>query len=148
MAKCIRVVNKNWKNASQDGSTNGVAWIRMPRRRLWLRSRILITQTPNFIPVYYVALVTLLTYSVSTCTAARSFSSMKRLKSPLRSTMTDEILSSLAILHIHKHKNVDIDRLVTDLPVLRVDASPFACDLSSLPLYFFSFRNTVAYRNH
>ena len=62
----------------------------------------------------YVALVTLLTYPVSTCTAERSFSSMKRLKSRLRSTMTDERLSSLAILHIHKHKNVDIDRLVTE----------------------------------
>ena len=146
MAKCIRVVSKNRKNASQDGGTNGVAWIQMRRRRLWLR--LLITQTPNFIPVYYVALVTLLTYSVSTCTAARSFSSMKRLKSPLRSTMTEERLSSLAILHIHKHKNVDIDRLVKDLPVLRFDALPFVCDLSSLSLYFFSFQNTVAYRNH
>ena len=117
MAKCIRVVSKNRKNASQDGSTNGVARIRMRRRRLWLR--LLITQTPNFIPVCYVALVTLLTYSVYTCTAARSFSSMKRLKSPLRSTMRDERLSSLAILHIHKHKNVDIDRLVTEFARLK-----------------------------
>ena len=68
----------------------------------------------QFYPGVYVALVTLLTYPVSTCTAERIFSSMKRLKSPLRSTMTDERLSSLAILHIHKHKNVDIDRLVTE----------------------------------
>ena len=146
MAKCIRVVSKNRENVSQDGSTNGVAWFQMRRRRLWLR--LLITQTPNFIPVCYVALVTLLTYSVSTCTAARSFSSMKRLKFPLRSTMRDERLSSLAILHIHKHKNVDNDRLVTKFARLKGDASPFACDLSTLPLYFFSFRNTVAYRNH
>ena len=67
----------------------------------------------NFTQLYpgvYVALVTLLTYPVSTCTAERSFSSIKRLKSPLWSTMTDERLSSLAIFHIHKHKNVDIDR--------------------------------------
>ena len=61
----------------------------------------------------------ILTYSVSTCTAARSFSSMKRLKSPLRSTMTDERLSSLVILHIHKHENVDIDRLVTEFARLK-----------------------------
>jgi len=60
----------------------------------------------------YVALVTLLTYPVSTCTAECSFSSMKRLISPLRSTITDERLRSLAILHIHKHKHVDIDSLV------------------------------------
>ena len=42
----------------------------------------------QFYPGVSVALVTLLTYPVSTCTAERSFSSMKRLKSPLRSTMT------------------------------------------------------------
>ena len=60
---------------------------------------------------YPVALVTLLTYAESTCTAERSFSSIKRLKFPPRSTMTDE---RLAILHIHKRKNVDIDRLVTE----------------------------------
>ena len=65
----------------------------------------------------YVALVTLLTYPVSTCTA--EFSSMKRLKTPLRSTMTDERLSSLAILHIHKHKNVDIDSVVTEFARLK-----------------------------
>ena len=68
----------------------------------------------QFYPGVYVALVTLLTYPVSTCTAERSFSSMKRIKSTLRSTMTDERLSSLAIPDIHKHKNVDIDRLVTE----------------------------------
>ena len=66
----------------------------------------------QFYPGVYVALVTMLTYPVSTCTAECSFSSMKR--SSLRSEMTDERLSSLAILHIHKHKNVDIDRLVTE----------------------------------
>ena len=69
---------------------------------------------PPFYPGVYVALVTLLTYPVSTCTAQRSFSSMKRLKTPLRSTMTDERLSSPAILHIHKHKDVDIDSVVTE----------------------------------
>ena len=89
----------------------------MRRRRLWLR--LVITQTPNFIPVYYVALITLLTYSVSTCNAARSFNSMKRLKSLLRSMMTDERLSCLAILNIHKHNNVDIDRLVTEFASLK-----------------------------
>ena len=60
-------------------------------------------------------MITLLTYPVSTCTAERSFSSMpKRLKMPLRSTMTDERLSSSAILHIHKHKDVDIDDAITE----------------------------------
>ena len=45
----------------------------------------------NSIPEYNVALTTLLTYSaVSTCTAERSFSGMKRLQTPLRRTITDE----------------------------------------------------------
>ena len=34
--------------------------------------------------------ITLLTYPVSTYTAERSFSGMKRLQTPLRRTMTDE----------------------------------------------------------
>ena len=74
-----------------------------------------------FYPGVYVALVTLLTYPVSTCTAnvASVVTSMKRLKSPLRSTITDERLSSLAILHIHKHKNVDIDSLVMEFAHLK-----------------------------
>ena len=69
---------------------------------------------PQLYPGIYVTLVTLLTYSVSTCAAERSFSGMKRLKTPLRSTMSEERLSSLAILHIHKHKNVDIDNAVSE----------------------------------
>ena len=51
---------------------------------------------------------------VSTCAAERSFSGMKRLKTPLRSTISEERLSSLAILHIHEHKNVLIDNVVCE----------------------------------
>ena len=61
----------------------------------------------QFYPGVYVALVLLLTYPVSTCTAEGSFSSMKRLKSPLRSTMTDERLRAAACknreLHFSDH---------------------------------------------
>ena len=65
-------------------------------------------------PGIYVTPVTLLTYSVSTCAAERRFNGMMRLKTPLRSTMSEERLSSLAILDIHKHKNVDIDNVVSE----------------------------------
>ena len=57
----------------------------------------------NSIPEYMSrALITLLTYPVSTYTAdhERSFSCMKRLQTPLRRTVTNERLSSLAILHL------------------------------------------------
>ena len=70
----------------------------------------------NSIPEYNVAPITLLTYlAVSPCTAERRFSSMKRLQTPLRRTMTDQQrLSSRAILHIHKHTVViDIDGIIT-----------------------------------
>ena len=69
----------------------------------------------NFIPEYNVGLITLLTYPVSTYTAERSFSGIKRLQTSLRRTMTDERLSSLVILHIHNHKDViDIDGIMTE----------------------------------
>lgn len=64
-------------------------------------------------PGIYVAMKTLLTYPVSACAAERSFSSMKRLKTPLRNTMTGDRLSSLAVLHIHKKKHVDVDDVIT-----------------------------------
>ena len=49
-------------------------------------------------------LITLLMYPVSTFVAESSFSGIKRLKIPFRRIMSEERLSSLAILHIHKHK--------------------------------------------
>ena len=46
---------------------------------------------------------------------------MKRLQTPLRRTMTDERLSSLASLHIHKHKDViDIDGIIYNRVCLSV----------------------------
>ena len=69
--------------------------------------------SPQFYPGIYVALVSL-TFSVSTCATEHSFSGIKRLKTPPRSTMSDKWLSSLAILHIHKHKTVDINKVVSE----------------------------------
>ena len=88
---------------SQGGNTNGAATMTMKSPKL--------TQTPSSIQEY----MSLLTYLVSTCAAERSFSGIKRLKTPLRNTMGEERLSSLAILHIHKHKNVDIDNVISEL---------------------------------
>ena len=41
-------------------------------------------------------------------------SGMKRLKTPLRSTMSDERLSSLTVLHVHKHKKADVDQVISE----------------------------------
>ncbi|XP_068678401.1 52 kDa repressor of the inhibitor of the protein kinase-like [Montipora foliosa] len=69
---------------------------------------------PELYPGIYVAVKTLLTYPVSTCVAERSFSSMKRLKTPLRNTMSEDRLSSLSVLHIHKHKELDVNEVISE----------------------------------
>ena len=65
-----------------------------------------------FYAAIYVAVKTLLMYPVSACAAERSFSSMKRLKTPLRNTIIDDRLSSLAILHIHKEKEINVESVL------------------------------------
>ena len=55
----------------------------------------------------------LLIYPVSTCAAERSFGSMKRLKTPLRSAMSDARLSSLSVVHVYEHKEIDLNDVVS-----------------------------------
>jgi len=59
----------------------------------------------------YKLLQIILTVSVSSCTAERSFSALRRLKKFLRSTMSQNRLNEMAIpiLHVHKNENVDIE---------------------------------------
>ena len=45
-----------------------------------------------------------LTIPMTSATAERSFSSMRRLKTYLRQTMSQERLNACMILHIHKHR--------------------------------------------
>ena len=47
------------------------------------------------------ALTILGTMSVTSCTCERSFSSMKLLKTYLRTTMTNNRLNALALLYVH-----------------------------------------------
>ena len=55
----------------------------------------------------YVALNNVVTCHLSTCTAERSFRSMKRLKTPLLRSIREDRLSCLEILHIHKREDVN-----------------------------------------
>ena len=80
-----------------------------------------------FYPRIYVAVKTFLTYPVSACAAERSFSSMKRLKIPLRNTMTVDRLSSLATYCTSKRKKKSMLRVCsTSLRSTKKDASLFA----------------------
>ena len=44
---------------------------------------------------------------VSSCTVERSFSALRRLKTFLRSTMTQNRLNDIALLHVYRNKNID-----------------------------------------
>ena len=50
-----------------------------------------------------------LTIPVSTCTAERTFSSLKRLKTFLRSTMTQPRLNNLMVLYVHREKTEELN---------------------------------------
>ena len=69
----------------------------------------------------------LLTYVVSTATAERSFSTLKRLKTWLRSKMTQDRLTGLALLHIH-----------SDIPLSAVEILDRFCRASARRLNNFS----------
>lgn len=58
----------------------------------------------------------ILTIPVTTCTAERSFSSLRRLKTYLRSTMTQIRLNHVALLNCHRDyaAQVDIDKLMNE----------------------------------
>ena len=75
---------------------------------------ILNVTDPDLYPSIYRIIWILLTMPVSSATSERSFSAMRRVKSYLRSTMGDERLSNLSLLHVHRHLNVDVDTAIND----------------------------------
>ena len=67
-------------------------------------------------PVLYPSIDTILcimlTMPVTSATAERSFSVLRRLKTYVRSTMNNDRLSSLALMHIHRDFSVDLDKVM------------------------------------
>jgi hypothetical protein len=77
-----------------------------------------------------------LTIPVTSCTAERSFSSLRRLKTYLRSTMSQERLNHVAILNYHKDiiANVNINEFADEfISRASVRRNMFAMSLSSRP---------------
>lgn len=62
----------------------------------------------EFFPNVKTLLQLLATIPVSTCSVERSFSSLKLIKSYLRTTMTDERLNGLAAMYIHRDVSRDL----------------------------------------
>ncbi|KAF0764906.1 52 kDa repressor of the inhibitor of the protein kinase-like, partial [Aphis craccivora] len=69
----------------------------------------------TFYPSIKVLLQIFATIPITTVTAERSFSSLRlrRLKNYMRSTMSEDRLNGLTVLHIHKHLPIDIDYVIT-----------------------------------
>jgi hypothetical protein len=54
------------------------------------------------------------TLPLTSCSAERCFSAMKILKSRLRSTMNDDRLNGLALMYIHKDKEISIEDVINN----------------------------------
>ena len=70
----------------------------------------------TFFPSIMRALVNYLTIPPTTCTVERSFSTLRRIKTWLRSTMSEERLSSLSLLSIHRCRvqELNLEELAID----------------------------------
>ncbi|XP_047144703.1 52 kDa repressor of the inhibitor of the protein kinase-like [Hydra vulgaris] len=51
----------------------------------------------------------LCTVPVTTCTCERSLSALKRIKTSLRNSMTDDRLNGISMLHIHRDVEIDLN---------------------------------------
>ena len=67
---------------------------------------------PIFFPKIKVLLRILCTLPITSAECERSFSTLKRLKTYLRSTMTTERQSGLAMINIHYGREIDIDEII------------------------------------
>ena len=66
-------------------------------------------------PNVYILLVIFGTPPVSTATSEHSFSTMRRLKTYLRSSIGNERMTGLALLSIHKDCQIDREKIMNDL---------------------------------
>lgn len=77
-----------------------------------------LTETLRNISVMYpnikVLVSILCTLPVTSCSAERSFSGLKRIKSAIRSSMTTERLSGLTLLHLHRDIPIDIQTAIDE----------------------------------
>ena len=75
-------------------------------------SDTLVTSDKEFHPNVTTILNILAVVPATTCTCERSISALRRLKTWLRSTMTNERLTGLALMHVHRHLNFNVDEII------------------------------------
>ena len=66
----------------------------------------------QYFPNIHCILSIYLTLPVTTCSCERSFSAMRRLKTWLRSSMGNERLSGLAMMHVHRNRTLDPEKVL------------------------------------
>lgn len=65
----------------------------------------------NFFPTVYTLLTILVTLPVTSVEAERSFSTMRRVKNYLRNSMSQERLTGLCLLNIHRDIDISFDEI-------------------------------------
>ena len=71
-------------------------------------------QTSSMFPNITVLLQILCTLPVTSCESERSFSGLKRIKTSIRSTMGNERLTSLSLLHFHRDIDINIAEVIDE----------------------------------
>lgn len=67
---------------------------------------------PELYPNIHTAVKILLSMPVTSATAERSFSALKRVKTYLRSTMVEDRLNGLSLMHVHPEIQIDFDEAI------------------------------------
>ena len=98
----IDVELEGWKHAIESGAVQAES----------LQEAVFAAQF--MFPNIHTILKVLLTMPVSTASAERSFSGLRRLKIYLCSNMSETCLSGLALLHIHHDTDIDITEIVRE----------------------------------
>ena len=94
------------------------------RGKMW-KVETLDFANPELYPGMYVAAKILIMYPVSTSVTERSFSSMKRLKRPLRCDTSDARLTSLSVIHVHEFEFLSLlGRKTEDKPCVCYGRKP------------------------
>ena len=73
-----------------------------------------LTRIPSFYPNIKAIVTILCTLPVTSRTAERSFSGLKRIKTVLRSSMSNERLSCLTLLHTHQDIPIVIEEVIDE----------------------------------
>lgn len=88
-------------------------WSNLPQQELPDRiSKTLLCTDPLSYPNIYAALKILGTIPITTCECERSISVLRRLKTYLRGTMKQERMNGLALLHVHRDLELDLEKIV------------------------------------